>query len=106
MRSGVPSSRITRPEPSICIASGWVLEPANFKSLSVKRAGLNGGAVVVRNELSLRIAAADTRTLIWECVRSDLVARYYQVMRTPIDWDVEFWTWKARTLDDRLVIAG
>jgi hypothetical protein len=31
-----------------------------------------------------------------------LDTRYYQVMRTPI-WDVEFWTCKARTLNDRLV---
>ena len=54
MRSGVPSSRMTRAEPSIWIASrsNWILEPADFKFLAIERAGLDRASVVVRDELA------------------------------------------------------
>ena len=45
----------------------WILEPADFKFLSIKRAGLNCGSVVVRHELPLVVAATDPRTLVWKC---------------------------------------
>src|SRR2546430_8325407 len=84
----------------------WILEPADFKFLSIERAGFDSAAVVIRDELVLLIAAADPCALVWKCFRAGLVAGRDQVGRAAVDWDMKFGIGKTRTLNDRLVIPG
>ena len=85
---------------------GRILEPADFKLLPIQRAGLDGGAVVVRDQLALRIAAADAHALVRECLRPRLVAGGDEVGRPAVDRDVKLGAGKARAGNHRLEIAG
>src|SRR5262245_11059127 len=83
----------------------WILEPANFKSLPVERAGLNGTAVVVRHEFVVLVAATDPRTFVWKCIGAWPVAGRDQIRRAAVERDVEFGIGKARALKNRLEIT-
>src|SRR5262249_48752756 len=84
----------------------WILEPANFKSLPVERAGLNGTAVVVRHEFVVLVAPTDPRTFVWKCIGAWPVAGRNQVRRAAVERDIEFGIGKARALNNRLEITG
>src|SRR5262249_2442207 len=83
-----------------------ILEPADFEFLPVERAGLDGAAVVVRNEFVVRGAAADAHSFVRKCNGGGLVADGDQITRPAVDRDMEFGTGKARARNDRLEIAG
>src|ERR1700730_3821945 len=63
----------------------WILEPADFKLLAVKRARLAGAAVVVRHQLVVLVAPPNQRALVWNRVRSEPVAGNNEVTRAPVE---------------------
>src|SRR5262249_9148543 len=79
---------------------------ADLKPLPVERAGLDGGAVVIRHKLVLVIAAADAHAFVRKCQRPGLVAGSLEIARPAIERDGKFRRGKARARDDRLEIAG
>src|SRR3974390_1020842 len=85
---------------------GWIPEPADFKLAAVERAGFDGAAIVVRDDLALLVAATDPRTFVWKCLGPRLLAGHNQVMRPAVDRDVEFRIGKARARNNGLKIAG
>src|SRR5262249_14558094 len=85
---------------------GWILQPAEFKFLPVKRACLDRAAVVVWYDLALSVEATNARPLVGKRIGPRLLTSYDQVMRAAVDWDVEFRTGKARASHDRLEITG
>src|SRR6266446_5584033 len=68
---------------------GWILEPADFKFLPVKRARLDRAAVVVWHELALPVEATNPRSLVGKRIGPRLLTSYDQVTRAAVDWDVE-----------------
>src|SRR5262249_9524515 len=83
-----------------------VPEPADFELLSIKRARLDGAAIVVGHDLAVLVAAPDQRALVGKVAGTWLVAGSHKIMRTPVEGHVKFRIGKTRALDDRLVIAG
>ncbi len=83
-----------------------ILDPADLELLAVERAGLDGAAVMIRHEVVALGAAADASALVRKRGRALLVAVGNQIARPAIDRHGEFGTGKARTGNDRLVIAG
>ena len=81
-------------------------EPADFELLAVERARFDGAAIVIGHDLAVLVAASDLRALVGKGVGAGLVAGRHQVARPPIKRDVEFRVWKARTLDDGLIVPG
>src|SRR5262249_6906114 len=81
-------------------------DPADFELLSIERACLDGAAIVVRHDLAVFVAAPDQRAFVGKGGRTGRVAGSHEIVWTPVEWHVKFRIGKARTLDDRLVIAG
>src|SRR5215831_15081184 len=82
------------------------LDPADFQFLSVERAGLYGGAVVVGHELVVLVAATDPHPFVRECNGSGLVPGSEEILRPAIKRDMELGTRKPRALDNRLEVTG
>ena len=83
-----------------------ILEPTDFESLPVERAGLDGAAIVIRHDLIVGGAAADARAFVRKCNGGGAVTGGDQITGTSVDRDVEFGTGKARARDNRFEIAG
>src|SRR5262249_37629851 len=83
-----------------------ISEPANLKPLPVEGTGLDGAAVVVRDELVVLVAAADAHTLVGKCRRAGLVAGRDQITWAAVERDMKFRTREARAHNDRFEIAG
>src|SRR5262245_11876644 len=66
---------------------GRALEPADLELLSVECAGLDGGAVVVRHELVLLVAATDAYAFVRKCQRAGLIAGSLEIARAAVERD-------------------
>src|SRR5262245_58605812 len=84
----------------------WILDPADFEFLPIERVGLDGAAVVIRHDFVVPVAATDPHPFVRKCNGAGFVAGRDQIMRPAVDWDMEFGTWKVRSRNNRLEIAG
>src|SRR5262245_54650867 len=107
MRSGVPSSRITRPEPS-----SWIASKSNT-SLSQQISSLCPSSAPASmaprswwHELVVSVAAADAHAFVRKCHCAGLVAGCDQITRPAVERDMKFRRRKARARDNRLEIAS
>ena len=82
-----------------------ILEPADFKSLPIERAGLDGAAVVVGHELVLLIEATDP-AFIWKRNGAGLVAGGDQIRRAAVEREMKYPIGKSRALNDGLEITS
>jgi hypothetical protein len=80
-------------------------DPADLELLSIKRAILDGGTVVVGHQLVLGVAPVDGGP-VGNLLFPDRPAADQEIARTPIDRGVEFRVWKTRARHHRLEIAG
>src|SRR5436309_5254319 len=67
-----------------------VPEPADFKLLTIERAGFDSAAVVVRDDLIFLVAFSDQRPFVRKWTRSRLMASGNEIGRPPVERDMEF----------------
>src|SRR5215831_7356856 len=101
MRSGVPSSRITRAEPSIWIAS----TSSGSLSQQISSFWPSSAPASIAHELVLLVEGT-VSTFVWKCIGAWLVAGGDEIGRATVEWDTEHGARKARALNDRFKITG